>query len=102
VPCYQANFARALEIVGDRWAMTIVRDLPIGPKRFSDLHMGLPKIPTNVLTTRLKPLEAAVVAALRALPQPAGGVVYELTPRGRELEAAVAATPALGISCPAR
>ncbi len=69
----------------------IVRDLLIGPKRFSDLHTGLPKIPTNVLTTRLKPLEAAGVAARRALPRPAGGVVYELTPRGRELEAAVVA-----------
>jgi DNA-binding HxlR family transcriptional regulator len=72
----------------------IVRDLLIGPKRFSDLHTGLPKIPTNVLTTRLKQLEAAGVAARRALPRPAG-VVYELTPRGQELETALAATPAL-------
>jgi DNA-binding HxlR family transcriptional regulator len=83
--------ARALEIVGDRWALMIVRDLLVGPKRFSDLCTGLPKIPTNVLTTRLKQLEAAGVAARRALPRPAGGVVYELTPRGRELESAVVA-----------
>jgi DNA-binding HxlR family transcriptional regulator len=59
------------------------------------LHTGLPKIPTNVLTTRLKQLETAGVAARRALPRPTGGVAYELTPRGRELEAAFAATPAL-------
>ncbi|MGA7356913.1 MAG: helix-turn-helix domain-containing protein, partial [Candidatus Cybelea sp.] len=62
------GFARALEIVGDRWALMIVRDLLVGPKRFSDLHTGLPKIPTNVLTTRLKQLEAAGVAVRRALP----------------------------------
>ncbi|MGC2406789.1 MAG: helix-turn-helix domain-containing protein [Candidatus Cybelea sp.] len=85
------GFARALEIVGDRWALMIVRDLLVGPKRFSDLHTGLPKIPTNVLTTRLKQLEAAGVAVRRALPRPAGGVVYELTPGGRELEGAVIA-----------
>lgn len=59
-PCYSGavsergygqfcGFARALEIVGDRWALMIVRDLLVGPKRFSDLHAGLPKIPTNVL-----------------------------------------------------
>lgn len=85
------GFARALDIVGDRWALMIVRDLLVGPKRFSDLHAGLPKIPTNVLTTRLKQLEAGGVAARRALPRPAGGVVYELTPRGRALEDAVVA-----------
>ncbi|MGA7095593.1 MAG: helix-turn-helix domain-containing protein, partial [Candidatus Cybelea sp.] len=71
------GFARALEIVGDRWALMIVRDLLVGPKRFSDLHAGLPKIPTNVLTTRLKQLEAAGVAERRALPRPPGGVAYE-------------------------
>lgn len=85
------GFARALDIVGDRWALMIVRDLLVGPKRFSDLHAGLPKIPTNVLTTRLKQLEAGGVAARRALPRPAGGVVYELTSRGRALEDAVVA-----------
>jgi DNA-binding HxlR family transcriptional regulator/putative sterol carrier protein len=85
------GFARALDIVGDRWALMIVRDLLVGPKRFSDLHAGLPRIPTNVLTTRLKQLEAGGVAARRALPRPAGGVVYELTPRGRALEDAVVA-----------
>jgi DNA-binding HxlR family transcriptional regulator len=85
------GFARALEIVGDRWALMIVRDLLVGPKRFSDLHTGLPKIPTNVLTARLKQLEAAGVAQRRALPRPPGGVAYELTPRGRALEDSVVA-----------
>ncbi len=85
------GFARALEIVGDRWALMIVRDLLVGPKRFSDLHAGLPKIPTNVLTARLKQLEAAGVAERRALPRPPGGVAYELTPRGRALEETVVA-----------
>lgn len=85
------GFARALEIVGDRWALMIVRDLLVGPKRFSDLHAGLPKIPTNVLTARLKQLEAAGVAERRALPRPPGGVAYELTPRGRALEDSVVA-----------
>lgn len=85
------GFARALEIVGDRWALMIVRDLLVGPKRFSDLHAGLPGIPTNVLTARLKQLEAGEVVQRRALPRPPGGVVYELTPHGRELEDAVVA-----------
>ncbi|MFZ0033178.1 MAG: winged helix-turn-helix transcriptional regulator [Candidatus Cybelea sp.] len=85
------GFARALEIVGDRWALMIVRDLLVGPKRFSDLHAGLPKIPTNVLAARLKQLEAAGVAERRALPRPPGGVAYELTSRGRALEESVVA-----------
>jgi DNA-binding HxlR family transcriptional regulator/putative sterol carrier protein len=85
------GFARALELVGDRWAMMIVRDLLVGPKRFSDLHSGLPKIPTNVLTTRLKQLEAGGIVERRPLPRPPGGVVYELTARGRELDDAVVA-----------
>ena len=85
------GFARALEIVGDRWALMIVRDLLVGPKRFSDLHDGLPGIPTNVLTTRLKQLEAAQVVDRRPLPRPPGGVAYALTPRGRELEQSVVA-----------
>ncbi len=85
------GFARALEIIGDRWAMMILRDLLVGPKRFSDLHGGLPKIPTNVLTARLKQLEAAGVVERRAMPRPPGGVAYELTQRGRELEDSVVA-----------
>lgn len=85
------GFARALEVVGERWAFLIVRDLLISPKRFSDLHRGLPGIPTNVLTTRLKELEDAGVVARRALPRPERGTVYELTEYGNELEDVVAA-----------
>jgi len=78
--------ARALEMVGERWALLIVRDLVVGPKRFTDLRRGLPRIPTNVLAARLQELEAAGVVRRRALPRPAASVVYELTEYGRELE----------------
>jgi len=80
------GLARALEIVGERWVVLIVRDLLVGPKRFTDLRSGLPKIPTNVLASRLKELEAAGVIRRRLLPRPAGSVIYELTEFGSELE----------------
>jgi DNA-binding HxlR family transcriptional regulator len=83
------GFARALEVVGERWALLVVRDLLVGPKRFTDLLNGLPGIPSNVLTTRLKELENAGVARRRVLPRPARAVVYELTEYGLELEAVV-------------
>lgn len=85
------GFARAVEIIGERWALMIVRDLLVGPKRFSELQRGLPRIPTNILTARLKELEAAGIVQRRASVQPGGGVLYELTQRGEELEAAVLA-----------
>lgn len=78
--------ARALEMVGERWALLIVRDLLVGPRRFTDLRRGLPRIPTNILTARLHELEASGVVRRRALPRPATGVAYELTDYGRELE----------------
>lgn len=78
--------ARALELVGERWALLIVRDLLVGPRRFTDLRRGLPKIPTNVLTDRLHEFEEAGIVRRRALPRPTGGVVYELTDYGGELE----------------
>lgn len=80
------GFARALEMVGERWAMMIVRDLFVGQKRFTDLHRGLAGIPTNVLTARLKELENAGVIRRRVLPRPERSVVYELTEYGAELE----------------
>ena len=85
------GFARALEVVGERWALLIVRDLLVSPKRFTDLHRGLPGIPTNVLTERLKELEEAGVVHRRVLPRPASSIVYELTPYGQELEDVVLA-----------
>lgn len=83
------GFSRALEIVGERWALLIVRDLFVGPKRFSDLQRGLPGIPSNILTARLKELEEGGVIQRRALPRPPGGVAYELTEDGRGLEPAL-------------
>ena len=83
------GFARALEVVGERWALLIIRDLLVGPKRFSDLQRGLPKMPSNILTARLKELEAAGIVRRRAQARPLGGVVYELTENGRALEDAV-------------
>ncbi len=80
------GFARAVEVVGERWAFMIVRDLLVSPRRFTDLHHGLPGIPTNVLTARLKELEEAGVARRRVLPRPDGSVVYELTEYGMEFE----------------
>jgi DNA-binding HxlR family transcriptional regulator len=83
------GLVRALEMVGERWAMLIIRDLLVSPKRFTDLRQGFPRIPTNILATRLKEMEEAGVVQRRALPRPAGGVVYELTDYGKELEDAV-------------
>jgi DNA-binding HxlR family transcriptional regulator len=80
------GLARALEIVGERWALLIVRDLLVSPKRFTDLRLGLPRIPTNILSARLKELEQAGIIHRRALPRPAAAVVYELTEYGHELE----------------
>jgi DNA-binding HxlR family transcriptional regulator len=83
------GLARAMEIVGERWSLLVVRDLVLGPKRFTDLRRGLPRIPTNILSTRLKELEAAGVVRRRLLPRPEGGVAYELTEYGHELEEVV-------------
>jgi DNA-binding HxlR family transcriptional regulator len=80
------GIARALDLVGERWALLIVRDLILGPKRFTDLRRGLPGIGTNVLAARLKELERDGVVARRALPPPAASTVYELTEYGRALE----------------
>jgi DNA-binding HxlR family transcriptional regulator len=84
------GFARALEVVGERWALLVVRDLLVEPKRFTDVLRGLPGIPSNILTARLKELEAAGVVRRRLLPRPSRGVVYELTEYGLELEPVVA------------
>lgn len=83
------GLARALEIVGERWALLIVRDLLVGPRRYTDLRNGLPRIPTNILAARLKEMEKAGVVHRRLLPRPAGSIVYELTEYGRGLEEAV-------------
>ena len=85
------GLAHALDVVGERWALLVVRDLLLGPKRFTDLRGSLPAIPTNVLSARLRELEAAAVVRRRTLPPPGAAAVYELTEHGRELEEAVLA-----------
>jgi DNA-binding HxlR family transcriptional regulator len=80
------GLAHALELVGERWALVLVSDLIRGPKRFTDLQRGQPRIPSNVLSARLKELEDTGVVRRRVLPRPASGVGYELTEYGRELE----------------
>ena len=79
----------AVELVGERWAMLIVRDLLVGPRRYTDLKQGLPKIPTNILSTRLKELQEGGV--VRRVPLMNCGLVYELTDYGRQLEPIVLA-----------
>jgi DNA-binding HxlR family transcriptional regulator len=81
--------ARALDIVGDRWNLLIVRELTLGPRRYRDLATGLPGIPSNVLAARLKDLHAAGVITRHTLPAPTDVTVYELTDAGRALQPAL-------------
>ncbi|HEX3796793.1 MAG TPA: helix-turn-helix domain-containing protein [Acidimicrobiales bacterium] len=78
--------AHALDLVGERWALLIIRDLLFGPKRFSDLRTGLPQASANVLSQRLRDLEDAGIIGHRKLPPPASAMVYELTEWGLQLE----------------
>lgn len=80
------GIAHALDLVGERWGLLVVRDLILGAKRFTDLQRCLPGIGTNILSTRLRQLEQSGVVQRRVLPPPAGSTVYELTEYGRELE----------------
>jgi DNA-binding HxlR family transcriptional regulator len=79
--------ARALDVVGERWALLVIRELLLGPQRFSDLRVALSGVSSNLLTDRLRELEARGVVRRRALPPPAGSSIYELTDRGRRLDA---------------
>lgn len=80
------GIARALDVVGERWALLVVRELLFGPKRFSDLHRGLPGMSQNVLSQRLRELEECGVLTRHPGLPPVTGLVYELTGHGRELE----------------
>src|SRR5215469_6284637 len=82
-PC---GIARALDVVGDRWALLIVRELIFGPKRFVQLRHGLHGVSPNVMSQRLLGLEDAGVVRREMLDPPADIAIYELTPRGRALE----------------
>ncbi|MFD9241995.1 winged helix-turn-helix transcriptional regulator [Streptomyces sp. NPDC059556] len=77
--------ARALDLVGDRWTLLVVRELLAGPRRYTDLHADLPGVSTDMLAGRLKDMEGAELVTRRRLPPPASAFVYELTPRGRDL-----------------
>jgi DNA-binding HxlR family transcriptional regulator/putative sterol carrier protein len=83
------SLARALDILGERWTLLVIRELVLGQKRFSDLLDGLPGIGANVLTARLKLLQEEGIVRREKLPPPAASTVYELTELGRELEPAV-------------
>src|SRR4051794_31511717 len=87
----RCGVARALDVVGERWALLVVRELLLGAKRFTDLRGGLPRVSPDVLAQRLRELEDAGIVQRRTLPPPAASKVYELTPRGAELEPVVIA-----------
>lgn len=78
--------AHALDLVGERWALLVIREMMFGPRRFGDLRASLPGISANVLTQRLEGLEASGIVVRRRLPPPSSVQVYELTPWGRESE----------------
>jgi DNA-binding HxlR family transcriptional regulator len=80
------GIARALDVVGERWALLVVRELVLGPKRFTDLREGLPRLGPDMLAQRLRDLEEAGVVRRRTLPAPAASRVYELTDWGADLE----------------
>jgi DNA-binding HxlR family transcriptional regulator len=90
--------ARTLDVVGERWTLLIVRDLLMGPKRYTDLRAGLPGIATDILTARLRTLEEAGLVRRRQLPRPAPATVYELTEDGLELRHAILALGQVGMA----
>ncbi|MEP6954370.1 MAG: helix-turn-helix domain-containing protein [Solirubrobacteraceae bacterium] len=96
----RCGVARALDIVGERWALLVVRELLLGPKRFTDLRAGLPHVSADVLTQRLRELGEAGVVAHRRLDPPGAQQVYELTERGQALEPVVLALGRWGSTAP--
>jgi DNA-binding HxlR family transcriptional regulator len=96
-PC---GIARALDLVGERWALLVVRELLLGPKRFTDLRLGLPNVGPDMLAQRLRELEQAGVVQRAKLPPPAAARVYELTDWGHQLEPVVLALGLWGSQAP--
>jgi DNA-binding HxlR family transcriptional regulator len=94
------GIARALDLVGERWSLLVVRELLLGPKRFTDLRQGLPQISPDVLAQRLRDQEAAGLVRRRDLAPPAASRVYELTARGRALEPVIVVLGRWGSSAP--
>lgn len=94
--------AHALDLVGERWALLVVRELLLGPKRFTDLRAGLPHASPNVLAQRLRELEGAGIVRRRKLPPPAASKVYELTDWGLELEPVIVRLGRWGARSPSK
>ena len=94
------GIARALDVVGERWALLVVRELFLGPRRFSDLRRALPGASSNLVADRLRELTARGVVQRRKLAPPAGSWVYELTEWGRELEPVIVALGNWGLRVP--
>lgn len=92
--------ARGLDIVGERWSLLVVRELLLGPKRFTDLQQALPTASPNALSDRLRELADAGVLRRRQLPPPGNVRVYELTPWGRGLEPIVVALGTWALAAP--
>ncbi len=100
--CDGCAAAHALDLVGERWALLVVRELLLGPKRFTDLRAGLPNVSPNVLAQRLRELERAGVVRRRKLAPPAASRVYELTDWGLELEPVITQLGRWGARSPSR
>lgn len=96
------SIAIALDLVGERWALLVVRELVLGPKRFTDLQEGLPGVGPKVLAQRLRELETNDVIRRRTLPPPASSRVYELTEWGQRLESVLVALGQWGADAPNR
>lgn len=94
--------AHALDLIGERWALLVIRELTYGPKRFSDLRTTLPDIGPSVLSSRLSALTENAIISVRQLPAPAASRVYELTEWGAELMPAMQALGRWGARSPTR
>ena len=95
------RFASALDLIGERWALLVVRELLLGPKRFTELRTGLPGASPNILSERLRELEQGGVIRRRKLAPPASSWVYELTEWGADLEPVITGLGAWGARSPA-
>src|ERR687894_966064 len=94
--------AHALDLVGERWALLVVRELLLGPKRFTDLKAGLPGASPNVISQRLRDLEGVGIVRRRKLPPPAASRVYELTPWGEAPEPVIVRLGRWGARSPSK
>ncbi|NUR30416.1 MAG: helix-turn-helix transcriptional regulator, partial [Catenulispora sp.] len=94
------TIARALDVVGERWALLVVRELLFGPQRYTDLRAALPGASSNLVADRLRELDGHGVVLRRKLAPPAASWVYELTEHGRKLEPVLLALGAFGVDVP--